>query len=109
MRIKKERSLNTSSTRKLRRARRLYVRICLPSIFQYGNDAIDIMVKNAQERGLWSQGTHPRCVRQSIQSHMFRIECPGETYQTWHQYCFRWGLDTGTGYFKPIKEMSNVY
>jgi len=109
MRIKNERIKLKTANQKLRRSRRLYVRFCASAINEFGNDAIDRMQIKSQERGLYSQGTDKRSIRQSIQSHLFRIEKPKGKYgfgvDNWYEWLFEKGMDAYTGYFNAAKEM----
>ena len=71
----------------------------------YGNEAMDFVAERMQQRGLYSEKTNIRAVRQSIQGHMYRIDTGKyQCGESWHEWCFKNGQSPYTGYSKPIMQ-----
>ena len=77
------------------KCRRRYCRLAFPQYFTTGNGFIDFLAEHMQSRGLYSSKSDLRGIRQSIQSHMFRIYGKG----TWYKFLSKHRMDPWTGYF----------
>ena len=108
MNIQNNRIFYKLSNSKLRRARRLYVAICLRDIEKYGNPVINMMAERAQERGLYSDKTLIRDVRHSINGHHFQLTKYRVPYSfmQWHNWCRLMDIDALSGYFKHKKKIT---
>lgn len=103
MNFKKDRTKFRTINQRFRRARRLYVFMMRDEINENRNDMLDYMVIKMKERGLYSKGTDDRGCRQSIISHLFRVEVPKGRYgNPWYEWTFQNGWDVWRGYSKPI-------
>lgn len=106
--IQRQRAFFRSSNGRLRRARRLYVAICLRDLERYGNPVIDLMAQRAQERGLYSDKTNLRSIRQSINGHHYRLtmereKCGGPF--GWHNWCKALDINPWKGYYDHKKRI----
>lgn len=109
MRIEEERKKFNLSQKKLRRARKLYVHICLKDIEKYGNPIIDKMAENAQKSGLYSHKTDIKSIRQSIFTYYFKLTKERESIRrdafAWHQWCRKMDVSALSGYFNHKKKI----
>lgn len=106
--IQRQRTFFRSSNRRLRRARRLYVAICLRDLERYGNPVIDLMAKRAQERGLYSEKTDIRSVRHSINGHHYHLTSKREACSGtfgWHNWCNKMDISPWKGYYNHKKRI----
>ena len=109
MKTEESRNRFNVSNKYLRRARRLYVAVCLEQIEKYGNIAIDCMAIRAQKSGLYSEKTNIRAIRQSINSHHFQLTkiregCTGSAFD-WHNWCKKMDISARSGYFNHKKKI----
>ena len=109
MNINNNRKFYKLSNKNLRRARRLYVAICLKDIEKFGNPVINKMAERSQERGLYSEKTDIRSIRQSINGHHFQLtkhRLKYRGYMDWHNWCDLMDIDAWSGYFSHKKKIT---
>lgn len=91
MRILQQRRQLESANRRLRRARRLYVRFCTPALMSCATNAVmDAMTRHMVERKLYAQPEgKPICwrsYRYTILRHLYRQHgSPGSHWSFWYQ------------------------
>ena len=107
MKIERQRSFFNASNKRLRRARRLYVALCLKSIEKFGNPIIDLMAKRAQEHGLYSDKTNIMGIRHSINGHHFQLtkDRTPPSFMRWHNWCRLMDIDPYNGHFNHKKRI----
>ena len=93
MNCKSYRTFFDLSNRRLRRARRLYVRLCIPEMEKNGNAILDHMAQRMMEGGLYSSWDKSgRGVRQGIGGHYFQITkhlypAVRGHFHPWYKWC----------------------
>lgn len=99
---KKIRGEFRSASKKLARARRLYIFLSRRKFKTAGNDYFDYMTDRMKESGLYSMSA--KHCRMAIIKHMFRIEQPRFAVGSlvYREWLFKNGIDSSSGYFNPI-------
>ena len=93
MSCKSNRLFFTLSNKKLRRARRLYVYLCIPAMEEYGNEVVQYMAIKMMANGLYADHDKSgRSTRQGIGNTYFRLtkhryDRVSFHWNAWHEWC----------------------
>jgi hypothetical protein len=94
--IKHHRKMFTTSGRRLRRARRLYVYLCRTAILEATtNEVIHRIYRRMLDSGLYASAHNTICWREGryrILRYLYRLDgSPGSSGFGWSNWCFRYG------------------
>ena len=109
--IQRHQSAHSYSAKRLRRARRLYFRLCLPAVLASTDNSVMVaMTGKMIERGLYAQpgGSVPwRDFRFKIVRHFYWASTtPAERKRLWHwmNWCRENGWDGNMNRVKPVAQ-----
>lgn len=112
MSIQRHQEMRSYSSKRLRRARRLYFRLCAPAVLSaVDNDLMVVMTRKMIERGLYAHNPATsipfRDFRFKIVRHLYWMKTtPEERKRLWHwmNWCRANGFDGNMNRIKPIAQ-----